>query len=128
MTKEEAIKALLQIDCPENIREVAESVLIQIAMKEPCEDAISREDALIALTCEIKDGDTIESMIGKFGERIRNLPSVQPKGKPRRKGQWELKYDNLYHCSLCDFDEYVPYGDFFKSHRFCPNCGAEMEE
>ena len=43
---------------------------------QPCEDAISREDALMCLTGEIKETDTIETIIARFVRRIRKLPSV----------------------------------------------------
>lgn len=44
----------------------------------PCGDAISREDALMCLTGEIKETDTIETIIARSGRRIRKLPSVKP--------------------------------------------------
>lgn len=100
--------------------------LCAVLNDEFCEDCISREDALMALTCEIKDGDTIESMIGKFGERIRNLPTVQPK---RVKGEWVEIENNIcasrksrYKCSKCGQRSELG------NEKFCPNCGAEMEE
>ena len=47
----------------------------------PCGDAINREDALMCLTGEIKDTDTIETIIARFVRRIRKLPpaNTQPK-------------------------------------------------
>lgn len=46
-----------------------------------CEDAISREDALMCLTGEIKETDTIETIIARFVRRIRKLPPVTPQPK-----------------------------------------------
>ena len=46
--------------------------------QDPCEDAISREDALMCLTGEIKETDTIETIIARFARRIRKLPPVNP--------------------------------------------------
>ena len=44
-----------------------------------CEDTISREDARMSLTCEIKESMTITDYISMVDKRLRNLPSVQPK-------------------------------------------------
>lgn len=54
--------------------------------------------------------------------------------EPVRHGRWEL-YGNdddisaSYFCSLCgwnvDEDEYL---DHFSHFRYCPNCGAKMDE
>lgn len=48
---------------------------------QPCDDAISREDALMCLTGEIKETDTIETIIARFVRRIRKLPPVTPQPK-----------------------------------------------
>jgi len=73
MTREDAIKSLLQIDCPENIRVEAESVLIQIALQEPCEDTISREAAIKeAFQIEV-DGSSVEVV---QVETLMALPSL----------------------------------------------------
>lgn len=54
---------------------------IKALEQEPCDDAINREDALMCLTGEIKDTDTIETIIARFVRRIRKLPpaNTQPK-------------------------------------------------
>ena len=44
--------------------------------QDSCEDAISREDALMCLTGEIKETDTIETIIARIVRRIRKLPPV----------------------------------------------------
>ena len=50
-------------------------------MKQPCEDAISREDALMCMTREYIADVTYkpEDIISKHIRRLRALPSVQPK-------------------------------------------------
>lgn len=55
-------------------------------------------------------------------EKIKSLPSAQ------RTGRW-IWDDEGYHCSECFYHAYgntseVMCGDF----KFCPNCGARMEE
>lgn len=59
----------------------AHKMAIRALEQEPCEYAINREDALMCLTGEIKDTDTIETIIARFVRRIRKLPPVntQPK-------------------------------------------------
>ena len=57
-----------------------------------CEDAISREDALMCLTGEIKETDTIETIIARSGRRIRKLPPVTPQSKM---GEWISVEDRL---------------------------------
>lgn len=52
-----------------------------------CEDVISREDARMCLTCEIKEGMTIEDYILMVDTRLKMLPIVQPICKEREKGE-----------------------------------------
>ena len=43
-------------------------------------DLVSKEDVLMCLTGEYpKDDYSVEELISKFAERIKNLPSVQTK-------------------------------------------------
>jgi hypothetical protein len=51
---------------------------------EPCEDAISREEALMALTGDITDC-TIEEFIARLRVKLSKLPPVTPKEKT---GHW----------------------------------------
>ena len=59
----------------------AHKMAIRALEQEPCDDAISREDALMCLTGEIKDTDTIETIIARFIKRLRSLPHVNPQSK-----------------------------------------------
>lgn len=52
-----------------------------------CEDVISREDARMSLTCEIKEGMTIEDYILMVDTRLKMLSNVQPICKEREKGE-----------------------------------------
>ena len=119
MTKEDAIKSLLQIDCPENIRVEAESVLIQIAMQEPCDDCISREQALKVIANNNITGEILLTRYDAIIDGIYELPSVKPK---RIKGKWvynETKH--RYKCSLCTMENY-------ENSNYCPYCGADMRK
>lgn len=100
---------------------------------EPCEDCISREDALMALTGEW--AEPTDEIIHRFVKRIKNLPSVTPAEKT---GRWEwLQYDgnpNIgnWHCSECGsiFIEGTikKEKDSIPFYKYCPLCGAKLEE
>lgn len=59
----------------------AMTIAIKALEQEPCEDAISREDALMCMTGEYIADMTYkpEDIISKHIQRLRALPSVQPK-------------------------------------------------
>ena len=81
MTREEAIKVLKEIEYPVNgdnkeYRDTAFEMAIKALEQEPCDDAISREDALMALTGEWTE--LTDELIHQFIRRIKNLPSVNP--------------------------------------------------
>lgn len=97
---------------------------------EKCEDAISREQALLALTgMDLPtDGD---KLIALFTERIQHLPSVTPQPKT---GHWiDMHINTLfkgktvkqikYQCSVCGFE--ILWLD--KSNKYCRNCGSIMD-
>jgi hypothetical protein len=93
--------------------------------QEPCTDAISREDALMALTGEYTD--SIGEILPKAIKRINALPPVTPQPKM---GRWiEVTNGRGGHeCDLCY--EYAPSyqsGDEYLS-QYCPKCGAKMQE
>lgn len=86
MTREEAISHIKDVICENNTikpnmvvfeqEKEALCMAIEALKAEPCEDAVSREDALLALTGEIPDGMTVEEYIARTGKRLRELPSV----------------------------------------------------
>ena len=99
--------------------------------QKPCEDAISREAALeIIRDFEYKNSH--EEML--INSRINELQPVTPQPKV---GHWEwVQYDgnpNIgnWHCSECRaIVNYEPTYRWEKKpyHKFCPNCGAKMQE
>lgn len=99
--------------------------LIKALEQEPCEDAVSREDALTALTGDIT-GYTIEDYIARTRVRLQNLPPVTP--KPRT-GHWR-HYEGMLICSECGtefYDDIIEYcGDDVP--KWCPDCGCRMFE
>lgn len=51
-------------------------------------------------------------------------------GEPERKiGKW-VCYDEFIDCSACRQEKWsrTPYESLVKRFRYCPNCGAKMEE
>ena len=91
--------------------------------QEPCEDCISREQALRIAELSISEGYGWQKM------QLSILPSVQPKP---RKGKWIPLYDDdgthtyeeyyaaVYQCPFCGIKDI--------KNNFCPNCGADMRE
>ena len=112
--------------------------------KEPCEDAISRQEVIDWLTDRTEKYDEKGHFISKelVKAEVKNwlaeLPSVTPvnvyvkgykdamemheKLKVEHKGKWMVEHNCGYvQCSICN--KRVP---FCKRSNFCPNCGAKM--
>ena len=64
------------------------------------EDCISRKDAEMCLTADITDM-TIEEYISMVGDRLKGLPSVQPK-EIYNKGWKDGSEATAYHVELCE--------------------------
>lgn len=92
--------------------------------EQSCSDAINREDALMCLTGEIKEADTIESVIARFARRIRKLPPVNT----TKTGHWifDDECNEHGHCSRCGYGS-IDLLDG-EPHDFCRKCGAWMVE
>ncbi len=108
---------------PNSIWEDFEEALKQ----EPCEDCVSREQALLTLTGKNLSTKSTGELIALFNKRIKALPPVKP---AQRKGKWENKNTSghqLYgKCSECG-QEFVIDAWYTQKMRYCPNCGAKME-
>lgn len=116
MTRDEAlykVKGYLTDIIPaENYSEVEE--IIKALEQEPCEDCISRQDAIDAFKKATDDTGILDSEDVKM--ILSNLPSAEPKT-----GEWveEDEYGDLWVCDQCGFaSEY--------KDNFCRNCGAKM--
>lgn len=125
MTNDEAIK-WLKVESSyieENVghgKEILEAydMAIKALEQQPCEDCISRAEALHILECNKH----------VYVEDIEELPSVTPKPII---GQWIEVIDDTdssgrkknwhYKCSICG-NEDSGWGEF----NYCPICGAEM--
>ena len=90
-------------------------------------DIISRQAAIETLDGELnitgrENAETIRDYINGVDKKLRELPSAE------RLGRWEFNiddkgwsWDKPYMCDQCG--EWVE-----KVFKFCPNCGAKMEE
>jgi hypothetical protein len=104
---------------------------VRTVRHEPCEDAIWREDALMALTGEWTE--PTDELIHQFIRRIKNLPPAAPQPQI---GRWVIVedrtdwYDATYECSCCKRTIVVPYdasNEVYKDYPYC-HCGAKMVE
>jgi len=73
---------------------------VQLKSIESDEDCISRKDAEMCLTADIT-GMTIEEYISMVGDRLKGLPSVQPK-EAYNKGWKDGAEATAYHVELCE--------------------------
>ena len=90
-------------------------------------DAISRTDAEMCLTADITDM-TIEEYISMVGDRLKGLPSIQPK----KVGHWvEVDHEphEVWECDRCGKSVFVDARwDVYEDYKYCPNCGTMMEK
>lgn len=92
-------------------------------------DLIDREEALTALRDTLKTGGKSKGLRPVTFEMIwaiKSLPSAEPK-----KGRWIFARSFVWECSECGKSPTKGMG-FTKRKdelfRYCPNCGAKMEE
>jgi hypothetical protein len=123
MTREAAVKKVkgyLTDYLPiEDYKEVEE--IIKALEPKPCEDTISRTEAKeLAWDLELETCYDNEKVV----EMLDDLPSVTPKGEwvkvKNGRGGHECNICHTYAPSYQNGDEYLS--------RFCPNCGAKMDE
>ena len=85
-------------------------------VQQPCEDAISREEAI-----RVAEQGQIQGYEWQF-KKLCNLPSVTPQ---RKTGKWiKYCYQNLS-CSNCG---YIAADTDIDEYKYCPNCGCRMIE
>jgi len=127
MTREEAINKWIipAIRNTWNHKKCQE--ILKALAQEFCEEAISRQ-AVLDL-CDSKDS---EYKVRHFKEDVECLPPVMPQHKI---GHW-IKYgvprcgEQHYKCTACDdYINFGVYSDYYlKAFKYCPNCGAKMQE
>ena len=137
MTKDKAIK-WLNVESSyieENVghgKEILEAydMAIEALEQQPCEDCISRNQAIIETYGFVRYTGIDEAPIEYVGTILRNLPSVTPKPII---GQWLEVIDDTdssgrkknwhYKCSICGNED-----SCWGEYNYCPICGAEMKD
>lgn len=106
--------------------------------QQPCEDVISRQDA-IATVCNITDEiDDAEDIGDKIMIALGDLPSVSTEktGRWKKIKSGDKNFPESIVCSRCGYENsYInewnfnnePLSKVFKTSKYCPNCGAKME-
>ena len=146
MTNEEAIKRLKSdiykySDFTENPNEnefwTAFDMAIKALEQQSCEDAISRQavDILVdelarAISderCCMSRGRSTETIM----QDILELPPVTPQPKM---GRWVktskavMGEGYMWYCDKCEYEVYQDSSRDYPSEKYCPNCGAKMQE
>ena len=122
--------------------DIAKSVILKALEQEPCEDAISRQAVLDAMSdtwkhiCHVarrrKPTKGEEAVYSDMVGTIKQLPSVNP--QESKTGQWiniEDRtdwYDTSYKCSCCGREIITPYdfkNNLYSDYPYC-HCGARM--
>lgn len=112
---------------------VARKLVDEGVKQEPCEDCISRQDALDC--CLTASGLKKFDFILDARDKIRNLPPVRPQ-EPET-GHWIFKNEEdkacrIYTCDKCG-EQISIFDDTIKSpqeghYNHCPNCGQRKIE
>lgn len=132
MTNEEAIKEVKNYDnYPNGISKECRDYIVSVLDQETCEDCWSKKEVVDIINRQ-RFGIQKISM-GIIKEKLEALQSVTP---TRKKGKWicvhhienKITYDS-WKCSECqrDFNTEEESMVYFDEYKYCPNCGAEME-
>lgn len=117
---------------PWNLKQIYTNFNILIG-KKPCEDCVSREEAILVMCRNCADWQTckLNCIRVQAMRNIEKLPPVQPKQKT---GHWEyVQYGGScgnWHCSECRMIiPHMPEETNNKPiYKWCPMCGAKMQE
>ena len=119
------------IKCADEHKQLAEWLTDYKRLKEqePCEDAISRAEALKMIDdISIPEDMSTFEIKSHIGVEISTLPPVTPK---RKVGEWIKKnndYFDWYECSECGYgsDGEMKYNRLCDVRtKFCPDCGSQ---
>ena len=123
MTKEEVIAFFKDMnECTYGNLEAVEKA-IEALEQTSCDDAISRQavlDAFWKLKIELRP-NAIDAILNM----VNGIPPVTPKSNTGHWIECKDRYDIWSKCSECEKE----YDKHYIGHiRYCPNCGAKMEE
>lgn len=102
--------------------------LKQFKEQEPCEDVVSREEAIRVLKENCSHWDTNVMLIDIATDLLKKLPPATP---IRKVGEWVKKnndYFDWYECSECGYgsDGEMKYNRLCDVRtKFCPDCGSK---
>lgn len=92
--------------------------------QEPCEDAISRQEAVEAFQMfrEYESNRSNKGWVNRIETVLNQLPPVTPQQKT---GHWIFvdKAHEHAHCSECDYGNVDLLNG--RPHNYCPHCGAK---
>ena len=98
---------------------------IKLLEQEPCEDAISRQAVLEAITANCIWENEYNLTSSRIKKSVESLPSVNPQPKT---GHWiDIMVGDMpaQACDRCN--TFYPLAYTGGGHKYCPNCGAKME-
>ena len=110
-------------------------MVIETLKREPCEDLISRAEAIEAIELvdwyhQNKNKDMVHGANDdehqawyKADDVYKALEAVPSADRPRGYWKHNTTYRSLVFCSECD----MPYEAGMTPRNFCPNCGADMK-
>jgi len=94
------------------------------AEMQPCEDAISRDKAIVQLNHLLSDWDDDWNVA--IRKCIETIKIVQPVAPQPKMGRWiRDTITDLYHCSEC---RSICHQDPKSKDDYCKYCGAKMQE
>lgn len=147
MTLDEAIKHAEEVandmelcckECAEEHRQLAEWLKELKQLREQTDgDLISRQSVITMLNkieCAVEDGDGFQ--FNEWVEYAKDIPSAEKTAEWIKQKSGDELFPEEIVCSKCyhsnshlDFDEHNnPIGKVFLESKYCPNCGAKMEE
>ena len=100
----------------------AVKMAIEALEQELCEDAVSRDKAIVQLSHLLSDWDDDWNVV--IRKCIETVKIVQPVTPAEKVGKWIIKGESWY-CSRCNEPIYEIYEDK-PYEKYCPNCGSKM--
>lgn len=109
--------------------EAIDMAIAALEEQEPCEDAVSREDAMQAVRHAWAKG--LEP-----SQYIEIMPSVTPKAQETKRGEWVKVHGYctpggapVWRCPFCKSkeSEHVSGIEINHSWHYCPECGARLK-
>ena len=129
ISRDAAIRALVQAHEETGVKTAQAIRIIRELPAADARDLIDR-DKLIDFIME-SDPEWCIKPIRPIFDYIKEMPSTQPE---RKKGKW-IDNNGLYQCSACKhiwselwWVESCPMDRMNKLMRYCPSCGAKMNE